>query len=78
MFGQAASLEGRVEDQSGARIAGADITLVYKATGQQTQIKSREDGTFRFLKIVPGMAEVRVSYPGFTNAVRGVEVGTMS
>jgi hypothetical protein len=58
------SLEGRVEDLSGARIAGAQVALLNPDNGFQTAAKTGSDGVFRFAMLAPGRYAVTVSAPG--------------
>jgi hypothetical protein len=72
-FGQAASIEGYIADQSGARIAGAEVALIHTATGWKNAVRSGADGTYRFPKVAPGILEIRAHHPGFSTANRKVE-----
>lgn len=56
---------GRVTDQTGAVIAGAEISL-HDTEGKSTmQTKSGRDGTFELASVPPGHYELLVTAPGF-------------
>ncbi len=71
-----ARLEGHVEDQSGARIAGAKVILRATATNQVATSSTGADGAYRFLRPATGKLELRVEHPGFTASVRRLEMDT--
>src|SRR5262245_1370212 len=61
----AAGISGAVTDQQGAAVAGADVTVKNKATGQTRKTKSGEDGIYRLQNLPPAVYEIRVEAPGF-------------
>ena len=63
-------IEGRVEDQSGARIAGAQVRLISESTRQVSNTLTTEEGTFRFLRPPAGKLELRVGHAGFQSATK--------
>src|ERR1035438_4043985 len=54
-----ASLQGVVEDVSGARIAGASITVLDPARGFRTEAVSDAQGQFVFAMLSPGRYDMR-------------------
>ena len=67
-------IEGRVEDQSGARIGGAKVTLRVEATNLTMRMATIGDGTFRFLRPASGKLALSAEHPGFGAATRKFEV----
>jgi hypothetical protein len=63
-------VEGRVEDQSGARVAGAKVTLRVQSTNNSLKTTTSEDGTYRFLRPPTGNVELIVEQAGFGVASR--------
>ncbi len=66
-FGQAidGSLTGTVVDQSGATVAGADVTALNVATGQKANTVTHESGNYRFNDLPVGTYNITVSSPNF-------------
>ena len=60
-----ASLGGTVTDQSGAAVAGADLTLVNAATGFQAKFTSDDRGEYTFRNLTPGTYDLKVTKAGF-------------
>jgi hypothetical protein len=61
-----ATLRGTVTDNSGAVVAGADITLLEPTTGQAVRhATSLASGDFEFNELKPGTYELRCSAKGF-------------
>lgn len=74
-FAQSADrIQGSVEDQSGARIAGARVTLRAENTNQTVQTATDASGSYRFLRPPAGALEIRVEQAGFQAAVRRVQL----
>ena len=60
----AASITGKVLDQVGAVITGANISLIDHQANKTYQIKSNDDGAFT-QALTPGTYEVLIESPGF-------------
>jgi hypothetical protein len=74
----AASISGRVEDASGARVGGATVTVKSLETGATRVVTTGESGNFRVLSLPLGRQEVKVEKTGFKTVVRtgiSLEVG---
>ncbi len=67
-------VEGHVEDQSSARIAGVKVTLRNAATNRELVSTSDNQGSYRFLNAPTGSAEIVVDHPGFTKSTRKIAV----
>jgi Carboxypeptidase regulatory-like domain len=63
---EAGSLSGRIVDQSGANIVGADVKLACDNTSSARQTTSDEDGLFAFSHVPPGPFCISISAPGLT------------
>jgi Carboxypeptidase regulatory-like domain len=69
------SLQGVVEDISGARVAGASITVLDPARGFRSEAVTDAQGQFIFGMLSPGRYEVSASAPGMTTQTsHGVEL----
>ena len=67
---------GTVQDQKGAAVAGAKITVISAATGLQRDVTSEDNGIFRVIAIPNGIYEIRAEAPGFATLVaKNIEVG---
>ncbi len=62
-----ASLGGTVTDQSGAGIAGADLTLTNAATGLKAKFTADDRGEYTFRNLTPGTYSLEVKKEGFQN-----------
>ncbi len=60
-----ASIQGVIQDPSGARIANAKIELVNSATGVMAATTSDTSGSYRFLSLAPGSYRITVEAAGF-------------
>jgi len=71
------TVAGVVQDQTGAVLPGAAVTLSGSgsATGKQ-QATTDQSGQFRFERILPGEYDIRAEFPGFTQRATHVRVGT--
>ena len=70
-----ASLQGVVEDISGARIAGAKVTVLDPARGFRSEAESDAQGQFIFAMLSPGRYDISASAPGMTTKTsHGVEL----
>jgi Carboxypeptidase regulatory-like domain/TonB dependent receptor len=58
-------LNGSVTDPSGAKVAGAKITLTDPATGLQRTITSNGAGLYQFLDVPPGNYQLEATASGF-------------
>src|SRR5256886_10049042 len=63
------SLNGTVNDPSGAVVAGATVTAVNTATGAERSAVSSSTGTFDFQALQPGTYTISVDAKGFKKAV---------
>lgn len=71
------SISGTVQDQTGAVISNANVTLKDEKTGIARQATTTEKGTFLFPDLASGSYEVTVAAPNFQNArVTGIAVST--
>ncbi|MGA2902352.1 MAG: TonB-dependent receptor [Candidatus Korobacteraceae bacterium] len=69
------SLQGIIEDASGARIVSAAITVADPSRGFRLQAVTDAQGTFNFGMLPPGRYDVTASAPGMaTKTSRGVEL----
>ncbi|RPI52429.1 MAG: carboxypeptidase regulatory-like domain-containing protein, partial [Acidobacteria bacterium] len=73
------SLVSVVSDDQGGVIPGATIVLVNTATNERREGVSGEDGTYRFVNLVPGTYRLEVELTGFQRFVReGIQVNVQS
>ena len=63
-----ASIQGVVQDTSGASVAKAQINLVNTATGVIKTTASDSAGNYRFVSVAPGNYKISVMASGFSNA----------
>src|SRR5580658_1828583 len=74
-----ATLQGTVQDKSGAKIAGAKVAVTDQATGVTKEVTTSPDGFYRLGEIPPGRYTVTVDAPGFKHQVtKDVEVAAES
>ncbi len=69
------SISGRITSTTGAQIANARLTVKNTATGAANATSANEDGSFAMRNLSPGIYEITVSAPGFTEAKSTVIVG---
>jgi hypothetical protein len=70
-FGQvAASLSGRVTDQTGAAVQAATVTAINAETGISRSSVSDQTGRYRLLELPIGPYEIRASKAGFAEGIR--------
>jgi outer membrane receptor protein involved in Fe transport len=77
VFAQATAtgtIQGTVMDQSQAVIAGAEIAITKKATGEVRTTVSDNSGNFRFNLLSADTYTVKVSKPGFASKVQDVDL----
>ncbi|HWF84566.1 MAG TPA: TonB-dependent receptor [Vicinamibacterales bacterium] len=67
-------VSGTVQDQTGAVLPGAAITLAPEDAAAPAPIVSDTAGTFRFERVGPGAYDLRVEFPGFTTNVTHIRV----
>jgi len=65
-----ATLEGKVTDEEGAGLPGAEVTARNMDTGYVLSTLSRSDGGYIISGIQPGTYEIKVALSGFTTQVR--------
>jgi hypothetical protein len=68
------TLRGEVQDESGARIAGATIVVTSQGSGQSSTASSNARGEFRVEGLLPGPYQVKVSAKDFADATADVAV----
>ena len=71
-----ASIQGVVQDQSGAGVAKATLQLVNTATGVTTIANTDTFGNYRFVSVAPGNYKITVEASGFAKAEANVTVLT--
>jgi hypothetical protein len=64
------SVVGSVQDGSGARIPGATIEVVNRATNLVLRAVSNETGAYTFTNVLPGTYDVKVTLQGFKEFVQ--------
>jgi hypothetical protein len=69
------NIYGKVVDESGAVVPGANVALSGATIGSRTTT-SGSQGDFRFLNLDPGTYKVRVSLAGFSSQERSLIVST--
>ncbi len=62
-----ASINGTVNDTTGALVRGAGITLVNASTGTKRATESNSDGAYAFIDVAPGRYTLSVSKAGFAS-----------
>src|ERR1700739_3901137 len=65
-----ATISGAVVDSSGAKMAGADITVTNVDTGITTTTSTKSEGAFTVSNLQPGNYEISVAAKGFSTLVR--------
>ncbi len=71
-----ASLNGTVQDSSGAVIPGASITLTNTGTQQKRTATSSDGGAYNFGELGPGVYDLSASASNFTTStIKGIQVG---
>lgn len=71
------AVAGVVQDQTGAILPGAQITLlVAGSTAPSQSVVSDAAGAFRFDRVPPGLYDIRSEFPGFNTHVARVRVTT--
>jgi Carboxypeptidase regulatory-like domain/TonB dependent receptor len=70
------SVQGIVQDPSGAGIGKANVQIVNQATSATTSTTTDAAGNFRFVNLAPGPYRIRVEMAGFAKAEARVELLT--
>ena len=65
-----ASISGKIEDQSGASVPGAAVTVTSLETGAARTLNADEAGNYRVLSLPVGLYEVRAEKEGFKQGVK--------
>src|SRR5215468_1846917 len=65
LFGQTASLTGRITDPTGAVVPQASVKVESSGSGLATTTTSDEQGYYNFPVLQPGVYNVTISKPGF-------------
>jgi Carboxypeptidase regulatory-like domain/TonB-dependent Receptor Plug Domain len=65
-----ATISGKIEDQTGAAVGGATVTVKSLETGATRTVTTDETGNYRALSVPVGPQEVRAEKPGFRAAIR--------
>ena len=64
------SIVGVVKDAQGGAVPGATVTIVNKETNLTRDTVTNADGGYNLTNVLPGPYDVKVSLPGFREAVR--------
>ena len=68
-----------IKDAQGGIVPGATVVLTNVATSERREGVSADDGTFRFVNLVPGTYRLEVELTGFQRFVReGIEVNVQA
>ncbi len=67
MFAQteSARIQGTVTDQSGAVLAGANVTITELATNRALNVQTNEEGSYSALSLSPGRYRIEITQPNF-------------
>ena len=71
-----ASIQGVVQDPSGAIVPNASLTLVNVATQVSATAKSDDNGNYRFVSLAPGPYQVSAEAPGFAKTTVNLTLET--
>ncbi|MGZ7055932.1 MAG: outer membrane beta-barrel protein, partial [Candidatus Angelobacter sp.] len=71
-----ASIQGVIQDPTGAGVAKATIHLVNVATGGTTVATSDESGNYRFISLAPGSYKITAEAAGFSKSEANVTLLT--
>ncbi|MFL6303135.1 MAG: TonB-dependent receptor [Candidatus Sulfotelmatobacter sp.] len=71
-----ASIQGVVQDPTGAGVSKATIHLVNVATGNTTVASSDESGNYRFISLAPGSYKITAEAAGFSKSEANVTLLT--
>lgn len=70
----AGTIQGTVMDQSQAVIAGAEVTITKKATGEVRAAVTDNSGDFRFNLLSADKYTIKVSKPGFASRTQDIDL----
>jgi Carboxypeptidase regulatory-like domain len=70
----ATALRGNITDRTGARVAGAAITLTETTSGVRSTTKSDGKGEYVFSRLAPGRYSIAVSADGFAEQIKQAEL----
>src|SRR5258708_23520995 len=70
----AATMSGRIKDETGGVLPGADVVAKNLDTGLSRSTVSNADGGFTLARLPPGRYEVRVALQGFATSAQTVEL----
>ena len=74
LWGQSASITGRVLDTVGALIPGSDVSVVATGTGTERAVKSNEQGIYSIPLLLPGEYMLTVQAARFKTLTRHVRL----
>src|SRR6195256_5220131 len=69
-FAQAAQISGVITDSSGARLPGANVTIVNQDTGISRTVDTNTDGFFAVPLLQPGKYMITAKSAGFATQIR--------
>src|SRR5262245_43490329 len=64
------TISGRIIDQNGAAVPGAQVSLTNDQTNDQRDLTSNEAGRFNFASVRPGTYTVKIEHQGFEKLLR--------
>src|SRR5262245_61139781 len=73
-----AGIQGKVTDQTGAVVKGANVTATNDETGRSSTSTTSDEGFYRISGLPPGTYTVKVEGKNFKTATSKVEVGAES
>src|SRR5215470_11081271 len=68
--GVRATIVGRVTDDTGAVVPGANITITNTGTNEGRSVIVNENGEYAIPQLAPGQYTLTAEYPGFNKVVR--------
>src|SRR6202166_2145995 len=69
-FAQAAQISGLITDSSGARLPGANVTIVNEDTGISRSVDANTDGFFAVPLLQPGKYMITAKGAGFATQIQ--------
>ena len=75
------SVVGIVTDSQGAKVPGATVTIVNKATNLTRETTSNNEGSYSLVNVLPGSYDVKIALQGFREVLRSnvpVTIGQIS